>query len=108
MAHDLKSILVLHPGYDEIDAIKPFLDQQKVMPCQVLDSESPYYLRLKVVLSPQDEDICYTEILLPHAAVLFILIDAPEKKLGPFHAKSPSQALQPTAGRRTEKLKDDL
>jgi hypothetical protein len=52
------------------------------MPCQVLDSASPYYLRLKVALSPQDEHVCYTEILLPHTAVLLILIDAPEKKLG--------------------------
>jgi hypothetical protein len=82
MAHDLQSILVLQPGYDEISALKLFLDQEKLLPCQVLDSESPYYFRLKVALLPKDEDVCYTEILLPHSAVLFILIDAPEKKLG--------------------------
>ena len=80
MAHDLKSIVVLAPSYDKINALKLFLDHQSVLPCEVLESESPYYLRLRVAISPQEDDVSYTEIPLAHRAVLVILIDAPKKE----------------------------
>jgi len=81
MANNLKSVLVLQPAWEKLPALKPFLNEQKLMACEVLGSEAPFYLRLKVAL-PYEGKIYYTEILLPHSAVLMILIDAPQKTLG--------------------------
>jgi len=43
---------------------------------------TPYYVRLKAELAHGAPDSVETEILLPHDAVLFILVDAPTKTLG--------------------------
>ena len=81
---------MLQPGYEEYTAVKIFLDDEKLMPCEVLDSDSPYYLRLKVAILPEKKgEPDYGEILLPHGAVLLIMIDTPEKVLGFAQPRQP-------------------
>ena len=82
MNDKLTSILVLRSHYQAELATKPFVDKHGLVPCQILDSTAPYYLRLKVELPCGEPDAVQAEILLPHDAVLLILIDAPNKTLG--------------------------
>ena len=77
----LKSILVLREHYQNELAIKPFTDHRGHIPSEVLDPDGPY-LRLRVLLPCDDPQAIEAEILLPHDAVLLILIDAPDKVLG--------------------------
>jgi hypothetical protein len=81
---DLPKRIVLTPQYQDSDKMKLFLDRLKHLPCDVIDDESPYYLRLKVAASPQDDTTrYYFEMRLPHHAVLYIAGNLlKDKKLG--------------------------
>jgi hypothetical protein len=77
----LKSVLVVREHFRQELALRPFLEENGTIRCEILESAEPYYLRLKVALHYEQESVP-AEILLPHDAVLLILIDAPEKSLG--------------------------
>jgi hypothetical protein len=78
MADNLTSIVVLRSHYQTERGIKPFVDEHGMIRYQIFDSTTPYYVRLKVKFP----DSVAGEILLPHDAVLLILLDVPVKTLG--------------------------
>jgi hypothetical protein len=78
---ELKSVLVVRDHFRQELALQPFLGENGTIWCKVLESAEPY-MRLKVALHRADGPSILVEILLPHDAVLMILVDAPDKSLG--------------------------